>query len=138
MAIVFPLGLVAQRWMTYELLGVDGGVGAVCLAFAMLVVIGSMAAALVGVPSYVVINRLGLTGTRRAIAVCGLASAVTAIAHRAVAPFGTTTVDHAVPVALSLIFFAVFYASFSHDFSKGSPTRARSGRAPRAAGPHTR
>jgi len=112
MAAVTPLGLITQRWMTYELLGVDGGFGEWCLAIAMLIVIGLATALFVGVPCYLVTKCLRLAGTRRALVFCGLASAVTVLSHRAVAPFATTTVDHAVVPVLALVFFGVFYACY--------------------------
>ena len=53
MAAATSLGFMIQRWMTYELLDVDGGMAAWCLAAALLAGMGMTTALLVGVPSYV-------------------------------------------------------------------------------------
>jgi hypothetical protein len=98
--------------MTYELLHVDGGIATWCLAAAVLAGMGMTTALLVGVPSYVLTSRLGLSGTPRAFAFCVLASFITTIALRSIAPFASTVFDHAVIPALCLVFFGVFYVFY--------------------------
>jgi hypothetical protein len=73
---------------------------------------GMTTALLVGVPSYVLTSRLGLTRTPRAVVFCVLASTITTILHRAIAPFANTILDHAVIPVLCLVFFGVFYAFY--------------------------
>lgn len=103
------LGLILQRRMTYTLLGVDGGITTWCLTAALLAGMGMTTALLVGVPSYVLTSGLGLSGIPRAFVFCVLASLVTTIAHRSIAPFASTVFDHAVIPVLCLVFFGVFY-----------------------------
>lgn len=52
MGVVTPLGLAAQRWMTYELLDVDGGIATWCPAAAILVGMGLAAAQLTAFVSH--------------------------------------------------------------------------------------
>jgi hypothetical protein len=112
MAVTTFLGLMAQRWMSYELLSVDGGIGAWCIAAAILAGMGVATALIVGAPSYLLTRSLGLTGTRQAAAFGFLATLVTTIAHRSIAPFASTVVDHLVIPGLSLVFFGIVYASY--------------------------
>ena len=112
MAGATSLGLMVQGWMSYELLDVDGGIAAWCLAGALLAGMGIATALLVGVPSYVLTSRLGLRGTQRACAFCVLASLITAIAHRSIVPFARTVFDDVVIPVLCLVFFGVLYVVY--------------------------
>ncbi len=123
MGVATSLGLTAQRWMTYKLLDVDGGVATWCLAAEILAGMGIATALLVGVPSYMLTNRLGLTGTPRTIAACVLASIITTIAHGSMAPFARTILDHAVIPGLCLAFFGVFYMSYYRGVGAEQPNK---------------
>ena len=121
MAAVTPLGITAQRWMTYELLHVHGSVLAWSLAMAILAGLAVTTALVVGVPCHLVTRWLGLAGTLRGLVFCGSASALTTAAHGVVAPFATTVFDHAVVPALCLVFFAVLYAFYFRSAESGRP-----------------
>lgn len=116
MAVVTPLGVMAQRWMTYELLSVDGGLEEWCFVIVVLAVLGVLTALFMGVPACWVTTRLGLRGWRRTLVFCGLAAVLTAVAHRALAPLGRSAFDHVAILALAFAFFAIFHACYVRGF----------------------
>lgn len=121
MAVVTALGLLVQRWMTYELLSVDGGAWEWGLAAAVLIVLGLGTALLVGLPCSWIAGALVPTGPARAVVFVCLAAAVTAVLYRSLVPFATTALDHALIPALALVFFGVLHAG-----APGGPRGERS------------
>lgn len=111
MGVATALGWLGQRWMTYELLSVDGGGREWALAAGVLVALGLLTAVLVGLPCFVLARLLTRSPGTRAVVACGSAAAVTALLHSILVPFGTTAVDHALIPALALVFFVVLYAA---------------------------
>jgi hypothetical protein len=121
MAVVTPLGLAAQHWMTYELIGVEGGVREWSLVGAVLISLGLLTGLLVGVPCFWVAKGIAKAGARRAAVFCGLGAAATTVLHRFLAPFATTAVDHAVIPALALVFFGVLYVGYFRGLRPEQP-----------------
>jgi len=128
MAVATLLGVMAQHWMSYTLLEVEGGFTTWCYTAALLATMGLLTALLIGLPSRWLTGVLGLSGASRALATCVLAALLTSIAHRSIAPWASTAFDEAVIPALCLAFFGVFEALYPRR--QGDPpgaTRASAG-----------
>lgn len=111
MAVVTPLSLVAQHWMTYELLGVDGGWGSWLFVIPVLGAMTLLAAFSIGVPCNWIVNSLHLTGTRRALAFCALSSGITAVAFEFAVSLATTAADRILSALVGVVYFVVLYAA---------------------------
>ena len=124
MASVTALGLIVQRHLSYELLGVDGGAASWARAAGVLAALALLTCGLVSLPCAWIARRVpGLVAARPRLAAVLLAAAVTAVVYRFVAPMAQTLVDEVAVPALCVVYHAVFFAVLGRASSAGHSPR---------------